>query len=392
MVGGAGYDGRALRYQRPGVRWYEIDHPATQADKRERLARLNLQTGHIRFVSADFAVDPIAAPLIAAGLDPSRPALFLLEGVAVYLERPVLERVLAAFASVAAPGSTLAINVPSGRADPAARRRFADRVAAIGEPVRSMLTPEQAGDLLAAAGWEVTAGPDRGRSAGLLLARAATTEDRRERAVPTAVPAMTRPSATPAAVPPDGLSPDGLSPDGLPLSALLSPVLVAFTIEADNEVEHRLPHRTQMYGPSPGAPAGAALADVPDHVGELPAVPARRGDQPRGAAPAGTDGHQPGRHAPLGLRHVHPRPEPGPAGPRGRDRPADRRGHPRPRRLADRDGRGRAPLAGPVWRRDHRRARGRARRRGRRTRPRAARLPADPRLRPGQRRARAARG
>lgn len=27
---GAGYDGRALRYAKPGVRWFEVDHPVTQ--------------------------------------------------------------------------------------------------------------------------------------------------------------------------------------------------------------------------------------------------------------------------------------------------------------------------------------------------------------------------
>jgi hypothetical protein len=34
----------------------------------------------------------------------------------------------------------------------------------------------------------------------------------------------------------------------LPLSALLSHALVAFTIEFDNEFEHRVPHRTTNYG------------------------------------------------------------------------------------------------------------------------------------------------
>ena len=43
----------------------------------------------------------------------------------------------------------------------------------------------------------------------------------------------------------------------LPLSALLSQALVAFTIEADNEAEHRLPHRTQDYGLSAGAATDA---------------------------------------------------------------------------------------------------------------------------------------
>src|SRR5580692_2535254 len=58
VVGGAGYDGRAFRYAKPGVRWFELDHPATQADKVERVARLNLECGHISFISADFTADP----------------------------------------------------------------------------------------------------------------------------------------------------------------------------------------------------------------------------------------------------------------------------------------------------------------------------------------------
>jgi hypothetical protein len=44
----------------------------------------------------------------------------------------------------------------------------------------------------------------------------------------------------------------------LPLSALLSQALVAFTIEFDNEAEHRLPHRTTSHrtsGPGDGGPS-----------------------------------------------------------------------------------------------------------------------------------------
>jgi hypothetical protein len=61
-----------------------------------------------------------------------------------------------------------------------------------------------------------------------------------------------------ASSPRQGASPPaGGSPGGLPLSALLSQALVAYTIEADNETEHRLPHRTQAYGLVPGSPPGA---------------------------------------------------------------------------------------------------------------------------------------
>src|SRR6478672_606123 len=30
VAGAAGYDGRAFRYAKAGVRWFEVDHPATQ--------------------------------------------------------------------------------------------------------------------------------------------------------------------------------------------------------------------------------------------------------------------------------------------------------------------------------------------------------------------------
>ncbi|HEY5015966.1 MAG TPA: class I SAM-dependent methyltransferase, partial [Streptosporangiaceae bacterium] len=68
VIGGAGYDGRAQRYAKPGVTWFELDHPSTQADKVERVARLGLERAHVRFVAADFSADPIAEPLLAAGL------------------------------------------------------------------------------------------------------------------------------------------------------------------------------------------------------------------------------------------------------------------------------------------------------------------------------------
>src|SRR5690242_5938271 len=91
VTGAAGYDGRALRYAKPGVSWFEVDHPATQRDKLRRLERLGIAAPGVRFVEADFTRDPVADRLRAAGLDPAVATLFLLEGVAVYLEAAVLE-------------------------------------------------------------------------------------------------------------------------------------------------------------------------------------------------------------------------------------------------------------------------------------------------------------
>lgn len=45
-----------------------------------------------------------------------------------------------------------------------------------------------------------------------------------------------------------------MSDVSLPLPALLSQAFVAFTIECDNEFEHRMPHRTTRFASTPGAP------------------------------------------------------------------------------------------------------------------------------------------
>jgi methyltransferase (TIGR00027 family) len=182
VIGAAGYDGRAFRYARSGVRWFEVDLPATQRDKRERLERLGLAARQVRFVEADFTRDPVAERLLQAGLDPAEPSLFLLEGIAVYLEAPVLESVLSQFRQVAAVGSRLAISVSLSGTHSEARSRFAESVAALGEPARSALGADEAAELLARTGWQVTAAGDpddpdaaarreRLRSAGLPTAR-----------------------------------------------------------------------------------------------------------------------------------------------------------------------------------------------------------------------------
>jgi methyltransferase (TIGR00027 family) len=242
VVGAAGYDGRALRYAKPGVRWFEVDHPATQHDKLARLGRLGIDASGVSFAEADFAADPVAARLRDAGLDPSAPTVFLLEGVAVYLDPAVLKRLLDQLREIAAPGSRLAISVSLSRpAGDAAWSRFQASVAAMGEPARSTFTAEEAGDLLARSGWHVSAdgSTSRSRAAGLLTA------DAGPRAEPGGPVRPSRPARKPKQTKP-------ASQDGeLPLAALLSQALVAFTIECDNDGEHRIPHRTTSHGAAP---------------------------------------------------------------------------------------------------------------------------------------------
>jgi methyltransferase (TIGR00027 family) len=251
VIAAAGYDGRALRYAKPGALWFEVDQPATQRDKRDRLSRLGITAGQVRFVEADFTRDPVTERLLAAGLAGGERSLFLLEGVAVYLEPAVLEAVLGQFRQVAAAGSRLAISVSLDGTSDHARSTFQASVAALGEPARSAHTADEAEVLLARAGWQVTSAGDpadrdtaarrqRLRSAGLLIARAARPV-RRIRARPGS------PRATRLAPSPPRPAPSSSS---LSLATLLSQALVAFTIEFDNEGEHRVPHRTTSFGVS----------------------------------------------------------------------------------------------------------------------------------------------
>ena len=259
VVGAAGYDGRAFRYAKRGVRWFEVDHPATQRDKLERLARLGIAASQVRFVEADFTRDQVADRLRAAGLEATLPSLFLLEGIAVYLESAVLETVLEQFRQVAAPGSCLAISVSLSREhDEGARARFQAAVAALGEPARSTFDASQAEGLLARAGWqtipgraETAAKRERLRSAGLLTAIAGPRA--RQASAPSKPVSPLRPSTSPA--------PSAAPPGALSLASLLSHALVAFTIESDNEAEHRLPHRTTDHGAS-GHGDGAWLVSL----------------------------------------------------------------------------------------------------------------------------------
>jgi hypothetical protein len=204
----------------------------------------------VRFVEADFTRDPVAERLLAAGLDATSPSLFLLEGVAVYLEPAVTQTILEQFRQVGAPGSRLAISVSVSRDhDQGARARFQAAVAAMGEPARSTLDATEAGNLLANAGWHIvadrdelddqqtTAKRDRLRSVGLLIASAGPKGPQKSRR--TQKPRSNQEPQRPQ------------RPQGpLALSALLSQALVAFTIEFDNEAEHRLPHRTTNHGAS----------------------------------------------------------------------------------------------------------------------------------------------
>jgi methyltransferase (TIGR00027 family) len=171
VVVAAGYDARALRYAKLDVAWFEVDHPATQADKRARLERLGIEAPHVRFVAADLVEPGLAAALAESGHDAATPSLMLAEGLIVYLDEEVVEAMARELRTAAARGSRLAVSA-SPIVDEERRKRFAASVEAIGEPARSHTTATETQQLLEAAGWRSTELAQLAHDAGFVVAAA----------------------------------------------------------------------------------------------------------------------------------------------------------------------------------------------------------------------------
>jgi methyltransferase (TIGR00027 family) len=86
VVLGAGLDTFAYRnpFGARGLRVFEVDHPATQRWKRERLAEAGIEVPvRASFAPVDFERDTLADGLARAGFDADAPAFFSLLGVTV---------------------------------------------------------------------------------------------------------------------------------------------------------------------------------------------------------------------------------------------------------------------------------------------------------------------
>jgi methyltransferase (TIGR00027 family) len=104
---GAGDDGRALRFGGGAVRWFEVDRPAAQADKRRRLLALDVATTAPTYVGIDLLADDLALALQAAGHDAGAPSLFVAEGLFDALTLEAAASVCSALRARSGPGSAL---------------------------------------------------------------------------------------------------------------------------------------------------------------------------------------------------------------------------------------------------------------------------------------------
>ena len=106
---GAGYDGRPLRFSDLPVRWIEVDHPATQDDKRRRLARIGATTTNIRFVPVNLLDDSLDVELPRAGHDPAQPTLWVCEGLFPYLPRLTISALCGTLRALSSLGSAAGV-------------------------------------------------------------------------------------------------------------------------------------------------------------------------------------------------------------------------------------------------------------------------------------------
>jgi methyltransferase (TIGR00027 family) len=159
---GAGLD--AFAWRRPELRErlhvIELDHPATQGYKKERLAELGRPIpDRVELVCVDFESTSIEAALEATAYDRSQRAFFSWMGVVGYLSRDAFESAIRDIASVAAPGSLLLFDYPIApelvREEDASLVQLVDRgTADLGETRKLKQHPEDVRATLERVGFE----------------------------------------------------------------------------------------------------------------------------------------------------------------------------------------------------------------------------------------------
>jgi methyltransferase (TIGR00027 family) len=149
VILGAGFD--TFAYRQPdwahNVRIYEVDHRATQEDKRQRLQAAGIPIpANLEFVAIDFESVSLREGLQASTLNFSEPAFFSCLGVLVYLSREAADGIFQLVATFPAsseivftfstPDSSLPANDAENRA------ALANMANALGEPWQTHFEPQ----------------------------------------------------------------------------------------------------------------------------------------------------------------------------------------------------------------------------------------------------------
>jgi len=144
---GAGFE--TFAYRQPAwaaaLRVFEVDQPATQAVKRQRLTAAGVSAPqNLIYVPIDFEAESLRDGLHRGGVQLDQPAFFAWLGVTMYLTEPAIDTVLRTVVSLP-PSTEIAFTFaqPGAPAGDAARGPSpAERAAAVGEPWVTFFEPD----------------------------------------------------------------------------------------------------------------------------------------------------------------------------------------------------------------------------------------------------------
>ena len=145
---GAGLDTFAHRNPYPGLRVFEVDHPATQAWKRELLAQSSLPTpANLTYAPVDFECESLPDRLSASGFDPTQRTFFAWLGVVPYLTLEAFRSTIR-FVAAQPSGSGIVFDYGQPRRvlpflEQLAHDSLAARVKLAGEPFQLWFTPSE---------------------------------------------------------------------------------------------------------------------------------------------------------------------------------------------------------------------------------------------------------
>lgn len=156
VILGAGFDTRAYRIA--GIdktRIFEVDHPATQAEKLRRLKKISgLATGHVTFIPVDFNTQSLGERLALAGYSDQAKTLFIWQGVTEYLTTEGIDATLAFIAGHSGPGSAVIFDYFYTQTLRDMNSKAASRILkAVGERLTFGIDEGQIGPFLAARGF-----------------------------------------------------------------------------------------------------------------------------------------------------------------------------------------------------------------------------------------------
>ncbi|WP_052518028.1 class I SAM-dependent methyltransferase [Archangium violaceum] len=170
LVVGAGLDTLCWRLAReyPDVTFIELDHPASQAMKREALEGMGPLPPNLHLVGVDLSRTPLEEGLSQTGVwRKDVPSVVIAEAVLMYLEEVHVSAFLEALHRSTGPGSRLLCTCfrweTQGRPTMGAgtRHLIADSLRLAGEPLLWIVRDEELGPFLARHGFRQDASPER---------------------------------------------------------------------------------------------------------------------------------------------------------------------------------------------------------------------------------------